>query len=375
MNPIAPHIAAFLRERLPIERRASEHTCDTYAYAFRLLFEFAAKRLRVAPSELHVEDIDAPLVLAFLEYLEDSRRNGPGTRNGRLAAIKSFMRFMEYRLPSALEQVRRILAIPSKKTDTRLVTHLTIAEMKVLLDTPDPHTRHGIRDRAMLHVAYAAGLRVSELVSLRLDNLTFEPRLCIRVMGKGRRERSLPLWKETGAALRAWLAIRGSASVPEVFLNARGENMTRSGFEYILGRHVATAKARCPSLARKRVSPHSLRHSCAMVTLNATRDIRKVALWLGHASVQTTEVYLRADPSSKLDVLQAVAPPGVRKGHFRPPDQLIAFLLNPSAPRPDTTPSRAGSAPATSINAKRKRRRSVAPDKAPARRRQRGGIL
>ena len=326
MKPLASHVSAFLRERLPVERRASEHTVDSYALALRLLFEFAAKKWAISPSKLDLAQIDAPLVLNFLAYLEKERQNCPTTRNVRLAAIHAFMRFIEYREPAALEQVRCILAIPLKKTDTRLVTHLTMAEMQAILNAPHPHKRDGIRDRAMLYVALSAGLRVSELVGLQMDKLSFEPRLCIRVLGKGRRERALPLWREAATALRAWLAIRQPASVPEVFLNARGDAMSRSGFEYVLRRHVGTAAQQCRSLHNKQVSPHVLRHTCAMMTLQATGDIRKVALWLGHANIQTTEMYLRADPTELLDAMNAAKPLNLHKGQFRPPDQLIAIL-------------------------------------------------
>ncbi len=326
MTPVAPHITAFLRERLPLECGASVHTCDSYAYAFKLLFQFAARRLKVSPSELGLEQLDAPLILAFLEHLEAERHNRPRSRNARLAAIKSFFRFVEHRVPSALDQVRRILAIPSKKTDQQLLDYLTPEEMQAVLDAPRPTTRDGVRDRAMLHLAFAAGLRVSELVGLRLDDLTFQPRPSVRVRGKGRRERELPLWKQTASALRAWLAVRPHAPAPELFLNARGEPMTRSGFEYILDKHVASAAERCPSLRVKKVSPHTLRHSCAMTLLHATHDVRKVALWLGHASVQTTEIYLHANPIEKNEILAAATPPTLRPGRFRPPDALIASL-------------------------------------------------
>src|SRR6266550_811890 len=169
MTLIAPHITAYLRERLPNERKASPHTCDTYAYAFQLLFQFASQRLGCSPAALQLEQLDAPLVLAFLEHLQAGRRNGPSTRNARLAAIKSFMHFLEYRVPSALEQLRQVLAIPFQKTDIRLVRHLTQAEMQAILDAPDPNTRDGVRDRAMLHLAFTGGLRVSELVGLKLS--------------------------------------------------------------------------------------------------------------------------------------------------------------------------------------------------------------
>jgi integrase/recombinase XerD len=331
MTPLAPHIAAFLRERLPHERRASLHTCETYAHAFRLLFEYAATRLKVTPSQLHLEHIDAPLVLAFLKDLESTRGNQPATRNARLTAIKSFMHFLEYRVPSALDQVRQILAIPLKKTDTKLVRHLSVPEMQAILDAPDPRTRMGIRDRAMLHLGVAGGLRVSELVGLRVEDVGFDPLPCVGIQGKGRRERWLPLWKQTGTVLREWLAVRGSAPDPALFLNARSQAMTRAGFAYVLRKHVHAARGACPSLRDKRISPHCLRHTCALMTLQATGDIRKVALWLGHNSLQSTEMYLRADPTQKLEAVNLATPLPLRKGRFTAPDRLIDLLRTDKA--------------------------------------------
>lgn len=216
-----------------------------------------------------------------------------------------------------------------KKTDTRLVRHLTTPETQALLNAPKPVDWLGIRDRAMLHLTFAAGLRVSELVGLRLEDLTLRSQASVLIHGKGRRERSLPLWKETTTALRAWLAVRGTVPAPEIFVNARREPMTRAGFEYVLEKHVRTAIERCPSLATKRVSPHVLRHSCALTVLEATRDLRKVSLWVGHASMQTTEMYTRADPSIKLDALDAVTAPKLRTDRFRASDKLIASLTAP----------------------------------------------
>ena len=325
-TPIAPHITAFFEQRLPIERGASENTRDSYAYAFQLLLRFASNRLKVTPSQLVVEQIDASLVLDFLSDLETTRGNGPSSRNIRLAAIKSFMHFLEYRVPSAIEQIRRILAIPAKKAESRLVRHLTAEEIQALLDAPDPTGRQGIRDRAMLHLCYAGGLRVSELTALRLGDLKFEPQPNVLVNGKGRRQRCLPLWKTTAAALRAWLAVRGTIPVPELFVSARGEPLTRSGFEYILRKHIRTARQHCNSLTTKRVSPHVLRHTCALTVLQATKDLRKVSLWLGHAHLQTTEIYTRVDPSVKLEALESVVPPKLRSGCFKATDKLIASL-------------------------------------------------
>ena len=325
MSSIAPHIEAFLREHLARHRGASQHTCDSYAYSFQSLFEFAAHKLKAAPSALTLEQLDATLISTFLQHLETARGNSAQTRNVRLAAIRSFFRFLQHREPAALDQVRRVLAIPFKITDTRLVAHFDKGEVQALLDAPDPTTREGIRDRAMLHVALCAGLRVSELTSLCMADVGGQSK-SIRVLGKGRRERALPLWKPAASALRAWLAVRGTVATPEVFVNARGGPFSRWGVAYILRRHASTASQQCPSLSGKQTSPHVMRHSCAMMVLQATQDIRKVSLWLGHSNLATTEVYVRADPSQKLEAIEAVVPPHLRKGKFRPPDRLIALL-------------------------------------------------
>jgi len=327
MTALAPHLSTFLRERLPETRGASIHTCDSYAYAFKLLLEFASKRIRKTPSAIELEAIDAPLVLAFLKHLEEQRGCSASTRNARLAAIRSFMRYAELRVPSIIEQSRRVLAIPMKRTDTKLVRHLSQQEMEVVLRAPDVKQRDGIRDRAMLHLAFAAGLRVTELVTLPLTAVTMTGVPCVRVIGKGRKERALPLWKAAADDLRAWLAVRGNARAPELFTNARGGAMTRSGFEYVLAKHVECATAGCPSLATKTISPHVLRHTCAMTILRATGDIRKVSLWLGHSDIKTTLMYLRADPDEKLEAITKLAEPTLAKGRFRAPDKLIASLM------------------------------------------------
>ncbi len=326
MTPIAPHMSHFLREYLPQERRFSDQTCETYAYTYQLLIRFTADRLCQPPSELTLEQIDAPLVLAFLDHLESERGNCPNTRNNRLAAIKAFFRYLEYRLPACLEQARCIRAIAPKKTDDTLLDYLSQNEMQAILDAPSTTRASGLRDRAMLFLAFAAGLRVSELVGLGVDQMAFGSQPTVHIMGKGRRERVLPLWKETADALRDWLSVRATSRYAECFLSARGEPITRSGFEYILAKHVKTATSSVPSIAKKRISPHVLRRTCAMHMLQATRDVRKVALWLGHASLQSTEVYLRADPAEKLEALGALAPPSLRRGRFRAPDKLLAIL-------------------------------------------------
>lgn len=205
--------------------------------------------------------------------------------------------------------------------------HLTTEQCKSILDAPDPTTRLGIRDRTMLYLCVTAGLRVSELVGLRLDDVSFKsPYMNLHVCGKGRKDRILILWKTVAESVRAWMAVRGEALVPELFLNARGKQITRAGFEYLLRKHVAKSSEYCPSLMEKRVSPHVLRHTCALNILQATGDILKVALWLGHESIQTTEDYLRVDVTERIGVLESVTPPQLRPGKFRPPDKLIALL-------------------------------------------------
>jgi site-specific recombinase XerD len=326
MTPLAPLITAFFNQRLPVELGASENTRATYAYAMRLLLQFASERLATEPSRLHLEQLDSKLILDYLAHLENERGNCVSTRNTRLAAIKSFMRFVQYRVPSALEQILRILELPTKKTDKPVVCYLSSEEYEALFDAPEPTSWDGIRDRAMLYLAVTLGLRVAELVGLQVDDVYFDGTPRILVRGKGRKHRILPLWGDASKLLRAWLAIRGQAPVPELFLNARGINMTRAGFAYIVKRHVRVAAQRCPSILHKRVSPHVLRHTCAMETLRGTKDPRKVALLLGHADANTTNIYIHAELGAKLEIINTLTPPHMRKGRFRPPDKLMAML-------------------------------------------------
>jgi len=205
-------------------------------------------------------------------------------------------------------------------------SYLSMTEMQAILDAPDISTRYGLRDRAMMPLCFAAALRVSELLTLPLTALTFHPTPTVQVQGKGRRERALPLWTQTADDLRAWLSVRGDLTVPEVFLSAHHRAMTRMGFTHMLNKYVGLAATSCPSLKEKHVTPHVLRHTCAMMILQATGDLRKVSLWLGHADIQTTEVYLRADPTDKIEALESIMPPALRRGQFTVPDKLIASL-------------------------------------------------
>jgi len=327
MTPLAPLVTTFFRNHLAVEKGVSKNTIASYSYAFKFLCRYISDRLGKSPSALALEELDAQMIREYLEHIERDRSNTARTRNLRLTAIRSFMKYVEYEVPSALEQTRQILAISNKRTEERLINHLTREEMNAVLDAPNPNTRSGIRDQSMLYLGFAAGLRASELVGLRVDDIELDgPYPSIVVRGKGRSQRRLPLWKEAARALRAWLAVRGTVPTPELFLNARGEALTTSGFSYIVKKHVRVANQQCPSLSKKDIAPHVLRHTCAMISLQATGDIRKVAMWLGHSSLKSTEIYLRADPTEKLDTIEKALPPDLRRGTFPVEDKLIAWL-------------------------------------------------
>ena len=327
MAELAPPLAMFLREHLPHDRGTSRHTVESYALCFRLLAVFAADKHGIRPCQLEIGHIDIATILEFLEHLERDRGNGVRTRNVRLAAIKAFFRFLEFRHPEYLDLAAQVRAVPAKKGDMPLIGSLNRTETRALLDAPDPSTVAGVRDRAMLCLTYNAGLRLSELVGLALDDLKMPTLDEMHVIGKGRRHRILPLWKETRRVLRDWLAIRPDSVDRHLFLNAMGSGMTRRGFAKRLALHAQTAARSVPSISGKTVSPHLLRHACALHTLEATGDIRKVSLWLGHSSLQTTEMYLRADPADKLDTLDTWRPPSLRRGKFKGvQDKLLAML-------------------------------------------------
>lgn len=327
MTDLARPLATYLGQHLRHERGASPHTVKSYIAAFRMLAGFLAERRGIRPCKLEIGHLDADGILAFLDHLETGRGNTVGTRNVRLAAIKGFAGYLEFRHPEHLDVAARLRAIPAKKADLPPVDHLTRNEVRAILNAPDRTTRTGLRDHAMMCLAYDAALRVSELVTLPLDGLDQPGHRQVRVMGKGRRGRFLPLWKETGTALRAWLAVRPRGADLHLFLNSSGVGMTTRGFAKRLAVHAGTAAAAAPAIAGKTVTPHSLRHARALSILERTGDIRQVALWLGHANQQTTEIYLRVDPAEKLRILSADEAPGIGQGNFPGVhDELLAML-------------------------------------------------
>ncbi len=281
MAELASPLAKFLREYLPRDKGTSRHTVKSYALCFNLLVVFAAHKHGIRPCKLEIEHLNLKTILMFLEHLETDRGNSVSTRNARLAAIKAFFRFLEFRHPGHLDLAPQVREIPTKKGKVPLISSLDRTETRALLDAPDPGTVSGIRDRAMLCLTYNAGLRVSELVGLALEDLKMPTLDEVRIIGKGRRERILPLWKETRGTPRESLAVRPKSADRHLFLNAMGTGMPRRGFAKRLIVHAQTATQNVPSISRKRVSPHPLRHVCALHTLEATGDIRKVSLWLG----------------------------------------------------------------------------------------------
>ncbi len=328
MTDLAPYASAFVVEHLPRDRRASQHTIESYSRSLLLLTVFASQKCGRSPSQLAVEDLSPELILDFLDALESERGNAVRTRNVRLIAIKSFFRYLEFRSFACLDLSRRVHAIPEKKADKVLLDWLDREELQALIDAPDIGTLSGVRDRAMLHLAYTAGLRVSELVSLTLENLAHPHLETLYVLGKGRGERVLPLWKETRAAVRSWLKIRPSCNINCLFLNARGAPMTRHGFAHRLNLHADTAGKEVPSIRSKRVTPHVLRRSCAMHTLEATEgNALPVSMWLGHATIASTEMYIRGNSTQKLQILEKNVPPSIRRGAFNgAQDKLIRLL-------------------------------------------------
>ena len=319
-------LEGFFTRRLMQQRQASAHTIASYRDTFRLLLQFAQQRLRKAPSMLMLEDIDVPLVGHFLDELEKVRHVTARTRNLRLTAIHSFFRYVAFEAPAHAAQTQRVLAIPTKRFTRALVSFLSRQEVDALLAAPDRRTWSGRRDHALILLAVQTGLRLSELTGLRPQDLHLGTGAHVRVIGKGRKERCTPLSKNTRSVLAAW--VRELPNVPDqpVFPNARGGHLSAHGVHYLLAKHVATATSTCPSLKHKRVSPHVLRHTTAMDLLQQGVEQCVIALWLGHESIETTQVYLDADLELKQRVLDAVTPLNGKPGRYRPDDKLLAFL-------------------------------------------------
>ncbi|KND55993.1 Mobile element protein [Candidatus Burkholderia verschuerenii] len=322
----APLLEQFFTHRLMQERQASPHTISSYRDTFRQFLKFVHERLHKPPSRLNLEEIDTPLIVAFLDQLEKHQGVSVRTRNLRLAAFHSFFHYAALKAPAHSAQIQRVLAIPSKRFTRTLVHFLTRPEVDVLLASPDQRTWSGRRDHAFLLVAVQTGLRLSEMTGLNREDLILGAGAHVRMIGKGRKERCTPIARSTLAVLKAWLREpqRGDGRV--LFPSKRGERLSVHGVQYLLNKHRETACKVCPSLRQKQVTVHRLRHTMAMDLLQAGVDRSVIALWLGHESVETTQIYLEATLAMKEQALEKTSPPRGKPGRYRPADQLLSFL-------------------------------------------------
>jgi integrase/recombinase XerD len=328
MTLLAPTLEAFFTERLIGQRRVSPHTIASYRATFELLLGFAQKQTGRPPSRLQLEDLDAPLIGAFLEHLEQHRRNSARTRNTRLSAIHSMFRFAALRHPEHAALIARVLAIPPKRADKPLVTFLTDPEVDALLAAPDHTCWIGRRDHALPLLAIQTGLRVSELIGLRSRDISLGRGPHLRCEGKGRKTRVTPLTRQTVAVLRAWLAEQRPDPDDPPFPASHGGPLSRDAVERLLTKHAKVTERSCPSLTGRRLSPHTLRHTSAMRLLHAGVDTTVIALWLGHETTRTADAYLHADLALKEKALARTTPPNTRTGRYRAPDTLLAFLAS-----------------------------------------------
>jgi integrase/recombinase XerD len=323
---LAPLLETFFTERLQQQRRASPHTIAAYRDTFRLLLRFAEKRLSRQPSDLLLTDIDAPFIGSFLSYLEHDRKNTARSRNARLSAIRSFFRFIAAREPAHGGLIQRVLAMPQQRFDRDLVGFLNRPEIEALLAAPDKTKWLGRRDHALLVLAIQTGLRVSELTALRVDDLVFGVGAHVRCRGKGRKERCTPLTASAVSVVRSWLSETRATGSQPLFPSQRGTQLSRDAVERLLAKYTAQATKHCSTLERKHVTPHTLRHSTAVALLQSGVDRAVIALWLGHESLETTQIYLDADLAIKQRALTLVAPIHAKAARFQPRDRLLAFL-------------------------------------------------
>lgn len=326
MSAIAPSLEAFFTERLGRQSHASAHTVVAYRDTFRLLLRFAAEKTGKTPSNLGFEDLDAGLIGAFLEYLEHDRSNKVRTRNARLAAIRSFFRYASYREPAHAASIARVLAIPDKRTHRTIVTYLTAAESAALLGATDRDLGVGRRDYALLAIMLQTGVRVSELTVLRWRDIVLSSGPHLVVHGKGRKDRCTPLTRHSVDVLRTWAKETMGQPDDPVFMSRRHGPLSSDAVSDLVAKYTAIAADTCPALATKKVTPHTLRHTCAMRLLEAGVETSVIALWLGHEHIQTTQIYLHADLAIKEKALARTAPLNTPPGRYRPPDTLLAFL-------------------------------------------------
>ena len=326
--PLGPLLRAFFADHLVQHRTVSPQTVNAYRDAFRLLLTFLDQHRQRKPDALTLDDLDAPVILAFLDHLEETRGNSVQSRNARLTAVRSFVRYAALRTPESLDLTSRVLAIPRKRAPRRQVHYLTRPEMDAILTGCDRSTHGGRRDHILLLTLYNTGARVSELVALRRSHVRFGAATVVQLFGKGRKERAVPLWTRTSRSLRQWFDEEGEATPDYAFRNARGDRLTRQGVTHLLDQACQRARERCPSLVAKRVSPHIVRHTTAMHLLQAGVDMATIALWLGHERLETTHHYIEADLQLKERALRKLEPLGQRTQRFKADASLLTFLAS-----------------------------------------------
>ena len=316
----------FFTDRLLNQLGASPHTVASYRDVFRLLLRFAEEQLGRSPSELRMNDLDVSFIGRFIDHLEHDRSNCPRTRNNRLSALQSFFRYVTFCEPACLLHCQRVLAIPAKRYERVPVDFLTKEETAALVTAPDPNTWIGRRDRALLILAIQTGLRNSEITSLRCQDVEFGTGAHVRCLGKGRKMRCIPLRQDVISVLKQWLSEWKGNLIDPVFPSLRGNRLSADALQGLVARHASTARRCCPSLAGKKVTPHTLRHTAAMDLLQRGVDLSVIALWLGHESTETTQIYLHADMRLKEQALSHATASGIIPERYRPPDPLLTFL-------------------------------------------------
>lgn len=326
MTAFSPTIEAFFVDRLLTQRQASPRTVAAYRDTLRLLLVFTQDRVGTPASNLDIADIDAPLIGEFLTHLERDRHNSVRTRNVRLAGIRALFRYAALLHPEHAGSIQRVLDIPTKRYDRTEVSFLGVEEVDALLAAPDRSTWTGRRDHALLVLAIQTGLRVSELTHLTNADLTLGPTAHVRCQGKGRKQRVTPLTAQSVAVQQVWIRERAGNPTDPLFPTSRGRHLSTDAVQWLLAKHASVASRTCPTLATRKISPHVLRHTCAMNLRQAGVDTSVIALWLGHESSQTTQIYLHADMALKEKALARTAPPNTTPGRYRPPDALLAFL-------------------------------------------------
>jgi len=325
-SSIGPLIQSFFTQHLQQNRRVSPQTVASYRDTLKLLLQFVKEQNGREPSSLCVTDLDAPVILSFLDYLEEQRRNSVSSRNTRLAAIRTFFRWIALRDPENVGLAARVMAIPQKRTDKKLVQALSRPEIEAILAAPDLANWQGRRDHALLLTLYNSGARVSEIISLQRSHVQFGATSFLQLHGKGRKERTVPLWTKTSRTLQAWFRELEGTSHQIAFPSARGKPLSRDGAEYILHQAFTRAIEKCESLRGRKISPHTVRHTTAMHLLQSGVDITVIALWLGHESIETTHIYLEADLQTKERALSKLAPAGSEVPRFKAKDDVLAFL-------------------------------------------------